>query len=207
MTTIQCIELRSEDYALNQHKFYRAYICTSGNWGITHWGRVATTGQMQKLTVQRARKKVADKSREGYGTAIQWTNVDIPDTLAMSLRASTALSTTEKAALAKAFNNRIGAMRSVAPVGATAPGKSPEEEEEEFKKQLLAMAGKLKAEEFPPAVPAPTSTPVVPAADPDSMDAKLAVALAAAKNGKQSSRLEDSAPNPLAAALAKAKSR
>jgi predicted DNA-binding WGR domain protein len=207
MTTIECIELRNEDYALNQHKFYRAYICTSGNWGVTHWGRMATTGQMQKLTVQGARKKVADKSREGYGTAIQWTNVDIPDTLAMSLRASTALSTTDKAALAKAFNNRIGAMRSVAPVGATAPGKSPKEEEEEFKKQLLAMAGKLKAEEVPTRVPTPTgSTPVVPATNPDSMDAKLGVALAAARNGKQSSSLEDS-PNALAAALAKAKAK
>lgn len=214
MATIECIELRQEDYGNNTHKFYRAYIWNGPGlgWGVTHWGRMATTGQFQKLTADGARKKIHTKSREGYGVAISWTQVTIPDSLATTIRAATTLSTADARSLADTVNKHFGALRNVAPVGAGAPGKSPKEEEEEFKAQLLAMAGKLKAEDTPTTTaPASVSTPVDAAPDLSTMDGKLAAALEAAKTRPRGKQAADPAPTPtndaLTAALAKAKSR
>jgi predicted DNA-binding WGR domain protein len=168
MAEVNVIELRFEDYANNNHKFYRAYTWNGG--GLTQWGRIGTKGQFKLLTETLARRKVTEKHNEGYEITTQWLKFTV-DGHVMAQVINGDYRELEIAAK-QAIGNRV------APPQAK-PAKSEEEVEQEFADQLLAMAGKYAK---PEKAPASQPEPEEPKADPTSIEGRLGAALAAARD-------------------------
>jgi predicted DNA-binding WGR domain protein len=173
-TQIEVTELRLENYAANNHKFYRTY--TWGNWGLTQWGRIGSKGQFKKVSAVECQRKVNEKRGEGYEISTPPMTFSVSDTTASSLAAGNMSYTSD---LAAAANMAIADRVSTRP--AMAPAKTEAEVEEDFAKQLLDLKGKYgKTDEAAPAAPAEPETPQV---DPNSIEGRLGAALSAARSG------------------------
>jgi predicted DNA-binding WGR domain protein len=175
MGSIQVIELRFEDYANNNHKFYRTYLWNGG--ALTQWGRIGTKGQFKLIQASQAHRKAQDKQNSGYVVTTPWTEFEVSGhTMAAVINNAP----TGFAELDGAANRAIGTR--IAPPAA----KSEAEAEKEFADQLLKMAGKLRK----PAPEAPATDkgdwhvgpqPREPQVDPNSVEARLGAALASAR--------------------------
>lgn len=167
MAEVMVIELRFEDYANNNHKFYRTY--TWNNGGLTQWGRIGTKGQFKRVQRVQAQRKVEDKQNTGYVVTTPWTNFEVDGSVMSKVTVDDPAGFSQ---LDDAANRAIGSR--VAPPAAKTEG----EVEKDFASKLLEMAGRYRKPE--PETKAPAE-PDAPKADPNSIEGRLGAALAAAK--------------------------
>lgn len=168
MGNIRVIELRLEDYANNNHKFYRVYAWSGG--ALTQWGRIGTKGQFKLVGPGLGNRKVDEKLSGGYNITTNWLDFEVPPDIMASVVNEITGAYTE---LDRRANQAIG-MR-VQAAGSTLPVKTEEEVESEFADKLLGLAGKYRK----PEAQAPAAEPKT---DPSSIEGRLGAALAAARD-------------------------
>jgi predicted DNA-binding WGR domain protein len=168
MGNVRVIELRLEDYANNNHKFYRVYTW-DGQSALTQWGRIGAKGQFKLVSAGLGRRKVDEKQSTGYDITTDW--------LAFEVSAGTMAAVVNETASGFAEIDRVANQAIGMRVAAPQP-KSEEQAADELANKLLEMAGKYRK----PEATAPAAEPETPKTDPNSVEGRLGAALAAARN-------------------------
>lgn len=181
-TKVDAVRLRYEDSDNNSHKYYYGFIvqANGGNSlpiGLVRWGRVGTTGQWKVIPPGAVRGRIEEKEHGGYTSTMGWVRFELDDLTAAKIRVDDKSAYVNLSTAFDAFIRVGGRPSAQPPTQATTPVDAPvtDAEREAFRLLLLKQVGAKPVE------PVEAETPAV---DPNSMEAKLAAALARAK-GKQ----------------------